>query len=124
MDFLERLAPEPRRRIKLALRALADGNGDRHALREHLGGYNRLRIGGYRVIFRHLPGNVIECVFAEVRSFVYELFEREMLERLRREDVGGSGRGESKMEESQSKYRAKARKQRRVAASSLKRIVA
>ena len=87
-DFMEALAPEPRRRLKLAIRGLDGGQGERLALRERLAGYNRLRVGGYRVIYRHLPGRVIECVFAEQRSLVYHLFEREMLEHLRRESDG------------------------------------
>jgi mRNA-degrading endonuclease RelE of RelBE toxin-antitoxin system len=89
-DFLDRLPPEPRRRLKLALRALEGERGDRTALRERLAGYQRLRVGGYRVIYRYLPGGVTECVFAERRSLVYQLFEREMLDRLRHEYRGRS----------------------------------
>jgi len=98
-DFLDRLPPEPRRRLKLALRALENERGDQTALREGLAGYQRLRVGGYRVIFRYLPGGVTECVFAERRSLVYQLFEREMLERLRHEDRNRSGPDEFAVEE-------------------------
>jgi mRNA-degrading endonuclease RelE of RelBE toxin-antitoxin system len=105
-DFLQRLAPEPRRRIKLALRALESERGERLALRERLAGYHRLRVGAYRVIFRYLPGRVSECVFAEGRSLVYQLFEREMLERLRHEDRSRSASGEPAAEEAPAKYRA------------------
>jgi mRNA interferase RelE/StbE len=85
-EFLETLAPEPRRRLKFGLKTLAKERGDRLALREKLSGYYRLRIGSYRVIYRYLPGGILECVFAEQRSLVYQIFEREVMERLRRED--------------------------------------
>jgi mRNA interferase RelE/StbE len=104
-DFLEALAPEPRRRLKLAIRTLESESGDRLALRERLAGYYRLRVGGYRLIFRYLPGRVIECVFAKERSLVYHLFEREMLERLRHEDHSQPDGGDSAVEESPGKYR-------------------
>lgn len=83
--FVETLAPESRRRIRAGLRKLEIERGDCIALKERLAGCHRLRIGGYRVIFRYLPGKVIECVFAESRSLVYHLFEREVLSRLRHE---------------------------------------
>jgi mRNA-degrading endonuclease RelE of RelBE toxin-antitoxin system len=84
--FVDRLAPESRRKIKLALRGLEAGRGYCLPLRERLAGYHRLRVGGYRIVFRYLPGRVVECVFAEERSLVYHLFEREILERLRHEE--------------------------------------
>jgi mRNA-degrading endonuclease RelE of RelBE toxin-antitoxin system len=85
-EFIESLAPESRRKLKLALRGLAAERGDRLSLRERLAGYHRLRVGGYRIVFRYLPGRIIECVFAEERSLVYQLFEREIMERLRHEE--------------------------------------
>lgn len=85
-EFLERLAPESRRKLKLALRGLETEAGDRLALRERLSGYHRLRVGSFRVIYRYRPGRVIECVFVEERSLVYRLFEREVIERLGRAD--------------------------------------
>jgi mRNA-degrading endonuclease RelE of RelBE toxin-antitoxin system len=54
-------------------------------LKEALSGYHRLRVGGYRLVYRYLPGRVIECVFAEERSLIYRLFERDFLKRLRHE---------------------------------------
>jgi mRNA-degrading endonuclease RelE of RelBE toxin-antitoxin system len=82
--FIDTLAPDSRKRVRLALRGLEAERGDILALREKLAGYHRLRVGGYRVLFRYLPGKVIECVFAEERSLIYNLFEREFLEHLRR----------------------------------------
>jgi mRNA-degrading endonuclease RelE of RelBE toxin-antitoxin system len=83
--FIETLAPESRRRIRLALRRLESERGDCLALKEKLFGYHRLRVGGYRVIFRYLPGQVIECVYAEERSLIYQLFEKDFMKRLRHE---------------------------------------
>jgi mRNA-degrading endonuclease RelE of RelBE toxin-antitoxin system len=83
--FVDTLAPESRRRIRLALRGLEGERGDRLPLKEKLAGYHRLRVGGYRVVFRYLPGKVIECVFAEERSLIYHLFERDFMRRLRHE---------------------------------------
>jgi mRNA-degrading endonuclease RelE of RelBE toxin-antitoxin system len=83
--FIETLAPESRRKIRLAQRGLESGRGDCLPLREKLAGYHHLRVGGYRVVFRYLPGRLVECVFAEERSLIYHLFEREFLEHLRKE---------------------------------------
>jgi mRNA-degrading endonuclease RelE of RelBE toxin-antitoxin system len=83
--FIDTLAPDSRKKLKSGLRGLETEKGDCIALREKLAGYHRLRIGGYRVLYRYLPGKVIECVFAESRSLVYHLFEREVLKHLRHE---------------------------------------
>jgi len=83
--FVDTLAPESRKRIRLATRGLETERGNRLPLKEKLAGYHRLRVGGYRVVFRYLPGKVIECVFAEERSLVYDLFEQDFLKRLRHE---------------------------------------
>jgi mRNA-degrading endonuclease RelE of RelBE toxin-antitoxin system len=83
--FIDTLAPESRKKIRLGLRGLEAERGDCTALKEKLDGYHRLRIGGYRVLYRYRPGRVIECVYAESRSLVYHLFEREALSRLRHE---------------------------------------
>ena len=83
--FIDTLAPESRKKIRSGLRGLEAEKGDCIALKEKLAGYHRLRIGGYRVLYRYLPGKVIECVFAESRSLVYHLFERHVLRHLRHE---------------------------------------
>jgi mRNA-degrading endonuclease RelE of RelBE toxin-antitoxin system len=83
--FVETLAPESRRKLRLALRGLEQERGDCLPLRERLAGYHRLRVGGYRIVFRYLPGRVVECVFAEERSLIYHLFEREFMAHLRHE---------------------------------------
>jgi mRNA-degrading endonuclease RelE of RelBE toxin-antitoxin system len=83
--FIDTLAPESRIKIRFGLRGLEMERGDCMPLKEKLAGYHRLRIGGYRVLYRYLPGKVIECVFAESRSLVYHLFERDALKHLRHE---------------------------------------
>jgi mRNA-degrading endonuclease RelE of RelBE toxin-antitoxin system len=84
-DFVRRLPPEPRRRVRAALRDLSRERGDIQALEAPLEGYCRLRVGGYRIVFAYGKGGVVECVFAEQRSVVYEL----VLERLRDRLKGG-----------------------------------
>jgi mRNA-degrading endonuclease RelE of RelBE toxin-antitoxin system len=83
--FIDSLAPESRKKIRSGLRELETEKGDCIALKEKLAGYHRLRIGGYRVLFRYPTGKVIECVFAESRSLVYHLFERDVMKHLRHE---------------------------------------
>lgn len=80
-DYLRRLAPEPRRRLRRALRDLATGKGDIRALEGPLQDYARLRVGPYRVILSYRASR-IDCVFAERRSLVYEVFADAMIERL------------------------------------------
>ncbi len=81
--FVRRQAPEPRRRLKAALRALAQGRGDLRNLEGALAGYGRLRVGGFRIILVFAPGSVVRCLYAEQRSVVYEVFEEQLLQRLR-----------------------------------------
>ncbi len=72
-------APQPRRQLRAALRALATERGDIRALEGRLENYHRLRVGGYRVIFAYrITGKqrTIQCIFVERRSVVYEVFEQ------------------------------------------------
>ena len=70
-----------RRQLRLAIRSLADGRGDVKALEGDLAGYCRLRVGSYRVILWR-SATVIECIFAERRSIVYEIFAEELRKKL------------------------------------------
>jgi len=75
--FVLSQAPEPRRKLRLAIRALAQDAGDIKVLEGALSGFSRLRVNNYRVIFfeDHRGGNrIIECIFAERRAVVYEIF--------------------------------------------------
>lgn len=77
VDFFGRLAPEPRKKLRLALRSLEREQGDIKSLEGKLTGYQRLRSGPYRVIFTrriHDGRPEIDCIFAEHRSLVYEIF--------------------------------------------------
>lgn len=76
-DFLRSLAPEPRRAVRAGLRDLERGRGDVKSLEGDLKGFCRLRVAGYRVIIRHRFSrgrHIVDCVFAERRAVVYELF--------------------------------------------------
>ena len=77
VDFFGQLAPEPRKKLRLALRRLEQENGDIKSLEGKLAGYQRLRSGSHRVIFARKVRNgrsQIDCVFAEHRALVYEVF--------------------------------------------------
>ena len=83
--FVLAQAPGPRRRLRLAIRGLAEGRGDTKALVDELMGYSRLRVGQYRVIYfeRVRQGQrVVECIFAERRNVIYELFTQMLLDDL------------------------------------------
>jgi mRNA-degrading endonuclease RelE of RelBE toxin-antitoxin system len=82
-EFIESRAPESRTKLKTVLRGLEKGEGDDRALREALSGFYRTRVGSYGILYRYMPGRMIECVFAGERSMVYQLFARELMDRLR-----------------------------------------
>jgi len=71
-------APEPRRRLRLALRKLASERGDIKELEGPLSCYSRLRVGPYRILFARVAEvgkpACIRCLFAEKRGIVYSLF--------------------------------------------------
>lgn len=83
-DFVRRLAPEPRRKVRQALRDLGKGKGDVKPLEGPLQDYSRLRVGAYRVILSY-GRRTVDCVFAERRNLVYEIFADAMIERLMRD---------------------------------------
>ena len=74
VDFVQRLAPAPRRMLRRALRELARDRGDIKALEGPLDGYCRLRVHGYRIIFCYARRGLIQCIFAERRSIISEVF--------------------------------------------------
>ena len=84
-SFVKSLAPEPRGRLTHAIKALAKDQGDRKQLEGKLQGYLRLRVAGYRVICRaraEKGERFLDCIFAENRAVVYELFLRLLSEGL------------------------------------------
>ncbi|HEX8796358.1 MAG TPA: hypothetical protein VF765_35650 [Polyangiaceae bacterium] len=86
VDFIKRLPPEPRTRLRRALRELARDKGDIEPLEAPLDGYCRLRVGGYRIILSYTGRGRVQCVFAERRSIVYEVFALALQAALSGED--------------------------------------
>ena len=86
VDFVRSQAPEPRRRLRQPLRNLTQEKGDLLALEAPLQDYHRLRVGPYRIILRYAGKKTIECIFAERRSIVYEVFADALIERLTRRE--------------------------------------
>ena len=74
--WLASLPPQTKHRVRLALRALEHGQGDVKALVGELEGFNRLRVGGLRVIYRQLGSQQIRLEYANTRDVVYELFQQ------------------------------------------------
>jgi mRNA interferase RelE/StbE len=75
-EWLSRLAPEPKRRVRTALRNLETWRGDIAPLHGELEGFYRLRIGGYRVVFRVMPRQMIRLEYADTRDVVYEVLRQ------------------------------------------------
>ena len=70
------LPPQTKHRVRLALRGLANGQGDIKGLQGPIEGFNRVRIGGLRVIYRQISGREILLEYANTRDVIYELYER------------------------------------------------
>lgn len=87
VDFVRSQAPEPRKFLRQALRDLASEKGDIRSLEPPLQGFCRLRVRGYRIIFAYGPRQTIQCIFAERRSIVYDIFEQVLADKL----LGSSG---------------------------------
>jgi mRNA interferase RelE/StbE len=83
VDYLRRLAPEPRHALRLAIKDLAHEEGDIKPLTDELEGFQRLRVGSNRVVFEYeiIDGQrVITCVFAGPRKWIYEVFQSRLME--------------------------------------------
>jgi mRNA-degrading endonuclease RelE of RelBE toxin-antitoxin system len=72
--WLAGLPPETKHRVRLALRGLARGSGDIKGLIGPLAGFNRLRIGGLRIIYRQTRAREIQLEYANNRDVIYELY--------------------------------------------------
>lgn len=83
IEYARRLAPEPRRAIKQALVGLRQERGDIRALEGNFAGYYRLRVGRHRIIFNYAADGGIEAIFVEERQLVYEIFEAQLIQRLK-----------------------------------------
>jgi mRNA-degrading endonuclease RelE of RelBE toxin-antitoxin system len=82
VEFVQRQAPEPRKLLRRALKQLGAESGDIKGLEGPLDGYCRLRVGAYRIIFSYSGRRTIDCVFAERRNIVYEVFAEALAETL------------------------------------------
>ena len=79
--FIRALAPEPRRRLTQAIKALPAGQTK--SMEGALAGYSLLRIGGFRVIYVDVVKKGVrtfEGIFAERRPIVYEMLEQILTE--------------------------------------------
>jgi mRNA-degrading endonuclease RelE of RelBE toxin-antitoxin system len=78
-DFLETLAPVPRRKLWRGLKGLAHDQGDIKQLEGKLAPYWRLRVDRMRVIYepRSVAGErQLVCFFAGHRATVYAVLEQ------------------------------------------------
>ena len=83
-------APDPRRELIQAIKALDQWDGREHPprlrhLEDKLAGYSRLRVREHRIIFRDgfVDGKrTLLCLYAGPRKTVYEAFEEIMLDDL------------------------------------------
>ena len=84
-QFVKSLAPEPRQALRRAIKELAKDQGDIKALEGKLAGWHRLRVAGHRVLFKETAEKgvrIINCVFANRRSVVYEMFAKLLADEL------------------------------------------
>ena len=87
-DFLNSLAPQPRRALWRGIKGLACDKGDIRRLEGELAPYWRLRVGQMRVVYlqRAEEGERrIVCFFADHRATVYVLLQQLIASDLLRE---------------------------------------
>jgi len=70
------LPPQAKHRVRMALRGLTKSRADIKGLQGPLEGFNRLRVGGLRIIYRQISGRKILLEYANTRDAVYELYEQ------------------------------------------------
>ena len=84
-QFVKSRAPEPRQALRKAIKGLAREEGDIKALEGKLAGWHRLRVSGYRVLYKETSEHgvrLLNCVYANDRSIVYELFQQLLTDEL------------------------------------------
>ena len=74
--WLRGLAPESKRRVRIALRGLERWQGDVKPLRGELEGFYRLRVGGYRIVYRMISRSLVRLEYADTRDAAYEAFRQ------------------------------------------------
>lgn len=73
-QFIGSLAPEPRRRVWVAIKSMQKGQGDVLQLEGKLAPFFRLRVDKIRIIFLEKSESgerVLKCFFADYRATVY-----------------------------------------------------
>jgi mRNA-degrading endonuclease RelE of RelBE toxin-antitoxin system len=75
-QWLRNLPPESKRRVRVALKGLERWQGDIKPLRGELEGLCRLRVGGYRIVFRMISKSLVQLEYADTRDVVYEAFRQ------------------------------------------------
>ncbi len=84
-QFVKSRAPGPLQALRKAIKGLVVAQGDIKALEGKLAGWNRLRVSSYRVLYKETAERgvrVINCVYANHRSVVYELFQQLLADEL------------------------------------------
>jgi hypothetical protein len=84
-EFVKSRAPEPRQAPRKAIKGLAVEQGDVKPLEEKLAGWNRLRVSSHRVLYKETAESgvrVINCVYANRRSVICELFQQLLADEL------------------------------------------
>ncbi len=84
-QFVRSRAPVPRQALRKAIQGLAAEAGDIKALEGKLAGCNRLRVSSCRVLYKETAERgvrIINCVYANHRSVVYELFQQLLADEL------------------------------------------
>ena len=81
-SFLQTLPPDAKHKLRQAIGNLAYGKGALRSLENELSGFSRLKLGRYRVVFCYVKPMTIDCVFAEERKLVYEVFAALLKENL------------------------------------------
>lgn len=79
--WLVALPPQTKHRVRLGIRSLGKGKGDIKGLQGSLEGYNRLRVGGLRIIYHQISGTEIRLIFGNTRNAVYEMYEQILRDR-------------------------------------------
>jgi mRNA-degrading endonuclease RelE of RelBE toxin-antitoxin system len=74
--WLRNLPPEPKQRVRAALKRLERCQGDIKPLQGELEGFYRLRVGGYRIVCRMISRSVVQLEYADIRDVVYEAFRQ------------------------------------------------
>ncbi len=74
--WLINLPPEPKRRVRAALKGLERWQGDIKPLQGELEDFYRLRVGGYRIVYRLVSRSLVRLEYADTRDVVYEAFRQ------------------------------------------------